>query len=350
MNKRDYYDVLGVSRTASDAEIKKAYRKLARKYHPDTAGDDRKATEKFKEVQHAYEILSNPEKRRNYDRFGHAAENMSDPSAAGWTGGHPGGGQRYTYTYTSGGTGSAGFDFSDIFNSFRRGASGSAGASGGGFADIFEQLRNQASHSRSTGRAAQQDYTEANVMRGKDIEHTIELDFYSAIKGTTKDIVLTIVQPDGKRKKEHLSVKIPAGVDTGSKIRLRGKGQPGPNGNNGDLIITIKVAEDRLFEREGNDIYLDVPLTFKEAALGTKIDVPTIYGTTTVKIPAGTSSGKKLRLKGKGVKSYKSGNQGDMFLVLKIVPPHRLNEKSKELLEEFSQLNPQPDIRDMFRY
>ncbi|MBN1765577.1 MAG: J domain-containing protein [Sedimentisphaerales bacterium] len=321
MAKRDFYDVLGVKRGSSLEEIKKAYRSLARKYHPDVTGNDKAAAEKFKEVQEAYEVLSDAHKRRTYDRFGHAAGNMGG-------GAGPGGGRTYTWSSSGGGNQKVNFDFSDIFEG------GDFG--GGGFESIFEQMRNQSG--RGSKRARRQG------RRGEDIRHKVRLSFNDAISGTTQEIIMTITQADGKNRQERISVKIPSGVHTGSKIRLRGKGQPAPGGN-GDLIITVEVEEHPYFRRDGSDILMDLPLTVTEAFLGTKVDVPTLSGATTVTVPAGSSSGRKLRLKGRGIKSQKTGTTGDMFLVLKIVPPEKMDQASQELLKEFAQKNPQEDIR-----
>jgi len=325
---RDYYEILGVSRNASADEIKKAYRKLARKYHPDLAKNDPKAPDRFKEVQQAYEILSDAQKRQAYDQFGHAAENMggyrnNQDRAQGWSGGAPGG-----------------FDFSDIFAA----AVGGSGRrrsrnvkinfsdffNGGGSEDFFDNLRGQESQSSQSG---------------QDIVHPVSISFEEAIRGTTREIVLTIPQPDGSAKREHLSVKIPAGVDTGSKVRLRGKGQPGFNGPNGDLIIEVTVAPHAYFRREGRDLFLDLPVSVSEAALGAKIDVPTLNGMTTVTVPPASSSGKKLRLKGKGVSASSAKPAGDLYLIIKIILPDAIDDGSEQLLRQFAQRNPQPQLR-----
>ncbi len=317
MAKEDYYTVLGVSRKASSEEIKKAYRRLARKFHPDVTGNDEAAAEKFKQVQEAYDVLHDAKKRQTYDQFGHAGDFRD--TQGGWPGG-PGG-----FRSKAGGQ-NINFDFSDIFG-------GQGG--GGGFGDIFEQLRQR----QGGGHPRQQ----AQPQRGKDIEHKVQLSFMEAIEGTSRDVIISSRGPDGKAGRERLSAKIPAGVDHGSKIRLRGKGEPG-SGGHGDLIIQVDVRAHDYFEREGNDIYLDVPLTIFEAANGTKLDVPTLSGTTTVTVPAGTGHDKKLRLKGKGVSSQK-GKVGDMYLNLKITLPEKIDKASLQLLEEFSQKNPQDDLR-----
>ena len=318
MAKRDYYAVLGVARSASTEEIKSTYRRLVRKYHPDVSGNDKGATERFKQVQEAYEVLGDTEKRRAYDRFGHASAHMGRGTDPAW-------GQ----TWNAGGAGSRAshFDISDIFG----------GGGEGGLEDVFAQVRHSRNR-RVRGRrpAAQQ---------GADIEHKVQVTFDEAIAGTERDVITTIRGPMGKESRERLTVKIPAGVGNGSKIRLRGRGQPGVGGKNGDLIITTDVEGHRYFQREGDDIYLEVGLTIAEAVLGGRIDVPTLSGMTTVTIPPGTSGGKRLRLKGKGVRSYKTEKTGDMYLNLKIVAPGDLDEESRDVLREFSQRNPQDDIR-----
>jgi len=330
MSKRDYYEVLGVGRQAGTEEIKKAYRKLARKYHPDTKGG---SAEKFKEVQEAYEILSDSQKRQSYDRFGHAAEGMNNEP---WGNSAAGGGRRRWSGNMGGAGGGTNFDFSDIFG-------GMGGAGGTPLEEMFEQMRSGAGGGRSRQRRPQ---------RGADIEQTITLDFDEAIKGVSREINMTVTQSDGSHRQERITAKIPAGVNDGSKVRLKGKGQPGPGGNNGDLIFTVDVLPHKYYKREGDDILLDVPLTYSEAALGTKIEVPTLDGWTRVTIPAGAVSGRKLRLKGKGVtigKTGKTATTGDMYLILKIVPPVNMDNASRELLEKFAKANPQEDIRKDWR-
>lgn len=332
MKQRDYYEVLGVSRTASRDEIKKAYRRLARKYHPDVAKDPQ-AIENFKEVQEAYDVLDDAEKRQAYDRFGHAGLHMGQASGPG-----PGSGR--SYHYRSGGPGQkVHVDFSDIF--------GNGGPDGGfDFADAFghpggpsvEDFFGQA-RPRRTGRAPRQ------PSRGSDIEYRLQISFHDAVKGATRQIVAAVTEPDGKQRREKIHVKIPPGVDTGSKIRLKGKGQTGPNGRNGDLLILLDVAPHPYFQRSGDDIILEVPLTITEAALGATIEVPTLDGAQRVTIPPASSSGRKLRIRGQGAHSRRTGQQGDLLLSLKIVPPAKLDERSKELLDELAQRNQQTDLR-----
>lgn len=325
MAKRDYYDILEVPRDATAAQIKKAYRRLARKYHPDRAHNDPHAVERFKEVQEAYDVLSDAQKRQNYDRFGHAGVNMKDVP---WPGA---GGAGRTYRYTSGGPGGINFDFSEIFG-------GSGGDVGFDFSEIFGNAGVKARRTWPGSRGF-------TPQKGRDIEHSVRVSFEEAIRGATRDVVATVTQPDGRQRRERISIKIPAGVDNGRKIRVRGKGQPGPNGNDGDLIIKVDVDEHKFFRREGGDIYLDVPLTITEATLGAKIDVPTLSGKTSVTIPPGSSSGRKLRLKGKGIKTPQSSAAGDMYLILKIIPPADLDGEARKLFENIARKYPQSDIR-----
>ena len=323
--KRDYYEVLGVSKSATDADIKSAYRKLARKYHPDVnkAAD---AGAKFREATEAYEVLSDKEKRQTYDQFGHAAfggpGSGAGPGAAqgGFGGFNPGG---------AGGMGGVSFNFNDIFGGAA--GSGSHGFMGMGLDEILESLgghaRRRTAHPH--GRAAAQ--------KGRNIEHRVLLDFLEAVAGSTTTLRLESTDPrTGKKQTQTLSVKIPAGVRDGQKIRLRGKGEDGSAGP-GDLIIICHVKKHLFFNREGNDIYIEVPISIAESALGTKVDVPTITGTITMKIPAGIASGQRLRLKGKGIKP--AGNpeiKGDQYVVIKIVPPTKVSDEGKKLLDKFA--------------
>ena len=318
--KRDFYDVLGVSKNASADDIKKAYRKLARKYHPDSGGNTKDNVEKFHEVQEAYDVLSDKEKRKNYDQFGHAAQNFAGAGA----GGH--GGYR---------TNAGGFDFSDIFSGMGGGNTGGFGGFGG-IADIFEQMR--------AGQAARPHSRPHHPAKGKNIEYAITIGFMEAVNGAIREISLTITDPNGSRRVEKLSVKIPAGTDNGGKIRLRGKGQHSPGGTSGDLILTVNVTQHPYFKRDGLDILMDLPVTVTEAALGAQVEVPTLSDRTVVNVPPGSPSGRKLRLKGRGVKSASA--TGDMYLILKIVMPDSLDEKSVQLLKEFGKLNPQTNIRN----
>jgi DnaJ-class molecular chaperone len=305
-----------------------------RKFHPDVNKNNKEAEERFKEVQEAYDVLSDEGKRRNYDQFGHAGVGAGGPPGGGGDpfeafrrqqGGGSGGGR---YTYRPGGAGSAhetveDFDFS--------------GGGGGDFADVFEQLfgsRGRAGATRRPGRAT------AAPPRGQDIEHPVTLSFEQAVKGTTLPLQ---INRDGRL--ETIDVKIPPGVKDGSRVRIRGKGQH-TNGEPGDLYIVTKVMPHPFFRRDGLDILLDLPLSLYEALLGTKVEVPTLEGPVTLTIPPGTSSGSKLRIKGRGVE--RGGERGDQFVVTKVIVPRELDEEDREAIEKMRQrhpLNPRADLR-----
>jgi DnaJ-class molecular chaperone len=309
MSKRDYYDVLGVSRRASEAEIKRAYRKLARKNHPDVnkAPD---ALEKFKEATEAYEVLSDGEKRKMYDQFGHAAQPRM-------SGGAPGG-------------------FQDFFSG---GFGGGGGAPGGGFMgmgldDILQALRG-----KMGGAHRRRPQQRPNL----NIEQPVKLEFLQAALGTTVPIVLRQggAQSDTT---ETIEVKIPPGVRNGARIRVRGKGSE-HRGAKGDLYILISVNPHPYFTVTGNDITVEAPISIVEAALGAKVDVPTIDGMTTVTIPPGASSGQRLRLRKKGLPS--PSGRGDQFVLIKIAVEKQITEEGRRLLQEFQaceQPNPRKDV------
>ena len=309
MGDRDYYQVLGVKRGATAAEIKSAYRTLARKYHPDV-NKEPGAEAKFKEATEAYEVLSNAEKRSAYDQFGRAG-------AAG----------HGAYTQTGAPGGGFGASFEEIFGAAQaRGAGG--GFAGMGLDDILNALRGGRGRTRRGARPQS---------RGEDVEYNLSLDFMQAMWGTTASIRLT---PNGRGgPSETLDVKIPAGVDEGSRIRVRGKGGQGPGGN-GDLYIVTHVGSHPYFRREGRDITVDVPINLCEAALGARVDVPTIDGMTTVTIPPGTGGGQRLRLKGKGAHATGDKNRGDQYVVIRIVPPKDMTAEGKTLLQEFDKAHP----------
>lgn len=311
MNHNDYYKVLGVSRSASQDEIRKAYKKIARENHPDVKPGDNAAAERFKQAAEAYEVLGDEEKRKKYDKFG---PNWKHADQAG--GPFPGGG--------AGGAGPVDIDFESIFG---------RGGGGGGvdLEDLFGGMFGQGRGS-GTRRQAQQ------PRRGQDLEISITIPFELAARGGEHDVS---VQRIGKV--ERLSVKIPAGVKDGGTIRLAGQGQPGRQGGPaGDLMIKVNVAPHPFFRREGQNVLVDVPVSLTEAALGAKVDVPTLTeGVVTLTIPPGTASGTKLRLRGKGFVDPKTRQHGDQFVAVKIVPPKELDDRGRELLEEFAQLQPQ---------
>ncbi|UCC41506.1 MAG: molecular chaperone DnaJ [Candidatus Aminicenantes bacterium] len=357
---KDYYKILGVDRKASLSEIKKAYRKLARKFHPDLNPGDRSAETKFKEIQEAYSVLSNPKKKSQFDQFGFAGDAP------------PGG--TYQQAYSSG---FEGFDFSSFGTS--------------PFRDFFENL---------FGTSARQTYQRPE--RGEDLHYTMKVGFLDAIHGLKTRIKLTrmvacstcggkgYIQKGGAQacpqcrgsghtyiqrgsmrfsttcpacggtgrtrgqecptcygqglvqKTELISVRIPGGVNTGSKVRIPGKGNAGRTGGpNGDLYITVEVDAHSLFKREGSNIYIKVPITVPEATLGTKIEIPTLYGKTTIRIPPGTKSGQKFRLRDKGAPILGSRKKGDQFVEVSIVPPPFNDERIREMMRELEKISQQ---------
>ena len=301
MSKRDFYEVLGVPRSASQDEIRKAYKKLARKFHPDVKPADPDAEKKFSEITEAYDVLSDEEKRKNFDQFGH-----------GFRGGGGGGGNPFQ-GFGGGSGGGAAFDLDDLLG----------GMFGGG--------------GRGGGRRAQ-----PRAQKGADAKADITIPFTMAVEGG--DYSLNVQQGS---KSERLTIKIPAGIDDGQTIRLAGQGGPGVGGGApGDLLVTIQIAAHPWFRRDGSNLLVDVPLTPSEAALGAKIDVPTLTeGLVVLSIPPGTSSGARLRLRGKGVRNPKTGDRGDQFVVLKIVLPKELSEEARSLYQQLSEL-PTTDPRD----
>ncbi len=352
MSKKDYYQILGVGRNATKEEIKRAYRRLAKKYHPDLNPGNKEAEAKFKEIQEAYSVLSDDEKRKLYDQFGEAAFQ-------------------------------AGFDPKKAYHY--------AGFSSGGFSPHFEGEVFDFSFSGDLEDLLSDIIGKKPKKEAKDIYMPLEIDFEEAVNGTVKRITLersvrcnlckgtgyksTTVCPDCKgkgvkggffgigtvcrtckgkgyigtsicpncggkgsiRKAEVISVKVPPGVSDGGKLKVAGKGEEGEEGV-GDLYLVIKIRPHPFFRRDGRDIYIDLPLTVEEAILGAKVEIPTIDGRTILTVPAGIQCGQKLRLRGKGIKDPKTGQRGDMYAVAKIVVPKNVDEKSKRLLEEFSRL------------
>ncbi len=297
---KDLYQILGVSKSASEAEIKSAYRKLARKYHPDLNKDDKNAAEKFKEISNAYDIIGNAEKRQKYDNNEIDADGKPTGFGAGF-GGFNGSGGSYGGTYSgnpfgggfnSGDFGGAqGFDFSSIFGS-----------------DFFSQF--------GGGNAGGRAYGRASARKGQDVSYNMRVSFLDAANGAEKQVNL-----NGK----NINVKIPAGMQSGQTMRLKGLGGAGSNGGaNGDVLITVNVEEHPYFKSENLNILLDLPISLKEAIKGAKITVPTISGKVAVTIPPMSSSGEKLRLKGKGIKTKAAA--GDEIITLQIMLPKGKNE------------------------
>jgi DnaJ-class molecular chaperone len=312
MAGKDYYKVLGVDRKASADEIKKAFRKKARQYHPDIKPDDREAEKKFKEINEAYEVLSDEKKRRDYDTFGDAAfrQGGPGPGPGGFTGGPAGG-----------------FDFSDLFGggggsrnfTFRSGGGGSAGPED--LSDIFGNLFGGAGGGSFQGRNT------SPSRRGENAEHSVEIDFAEAVRGT--QIKLRI---DGKK----VNVKIPPGTADNTRLRLKGKGHPGLNGGPaGDLILTIKVRPDPVFSMSGKDLVCKVKVPLTTALLGGKIEVPTFDGKVMLTVKECAQNGQKMRLRGKGVKPA-SGAAGDQIVELEIVMPKKLTPRARQLVEELA--------------
>lgn len=301
MASSDYYSALGVSRTATQDEIRKAYKKIARESHPDAKPGDKAAAERFKKAAEAYEVLGDEEKRKQYDQFG---ENYKYVQQGG--GVPPGGGGGYQ-------GGQYDFDFGDLFGGGRGGVD---------LGDLF-------------GGGGRRKKT---AQRGSDLQTEITVPFTLAALGGSQDLRLA-----AGSKEETLTVKIPAGLRDGGVVRLREQGQAGINGGPaGDLLITVHVAPHPYFRRDGDDLLVEVPVTYSEAALGAKVDVPTLSeGLVTLKIPAGTSSGTRLRMKGKGIANPKTKTPGDQYVVVKIVAPQSLSTKAKTLLEELAEETPQ---------
>ncbi|HKB80288.1 MAG TPA: DnaJ C-terminal domain-containing protein [Thermoanaerobaculia bacterium] len=305
MAEKDYYEILGVKKGAPEAEIKKAYRTLAKKYHPDRNKGNKEAENKFKEISEAYAVLSDKEKREQYDRMGREAFNFGA------------GGQNPF----------AGFDFSQFTNRGRRGGGGrragtGGGGGGGGFTDIFSDLF-------GGGGAIE---FEQPPQRGHDINTELMIGFREAVTGAAMELT---INGGG-----HIKVKIPEGVSDGQTIRLRGKGAPGGMGGPaGDLNVLVHVRPHPFFERRGDDIHIDLPITIGEAARGAEVDVPTIRGAVRARIPAGTQGGQTFRLSGKGVKK-KGGAYGDHYYRVQIVLPKSVPDDAVQKIESQYSENP----------
>ena len=353
MNKRDYYEVLGVDKNASEADIKSAFRKLAKKYHPDVSKEEN-AAEKFKEAQEAYAVLSDPNKRKQYDQFGHNAFNTTGGGFSGFEG----------------------FDF-------------------GNMSDIFEDLFGGMGF--STGRSRGRNTN--SPRKGSDVLYHLTIDFDEAVYGTKKDIKIDVEEncPEchgaggfnsktcsechgsgtvtseqrtmfgsfltkttcpychgsgttyekkctdcggyGKvTNRKTITITIPAGIDNENRLRIAGKGAAGTNGGpNGDLYVEFTVREHEFFQRDEDDIYIELPLTITEAVLGIKKEIPTLYGNVDLTIPASTQNGDKMRLRGKGVENVNSKRKGDMYVITKIIIPEKLTREQKKLFEELDE-------------
>jgi len=376
-SKTDYYELLGVTRKASAKDIRTAFRKLARKYHPDLNPGDKASEEKFKQLQEAYDVLSDTKKRQMYDQYGFYSDSAPP-------GGH------------SGGPGGAGSDVNFNFEGFDFGGGSGAGAGGGSFRDLFSSFFG--------GRGGTSVHEEAEG--GADLEYRLEIDFWDAVRGAVKKIQITrldscqtchgtgavgtpqvcptcngsgtIQQAAGKmrfnvpcnrcggtgklrtacktcggegrvRHNETIDVRIPAGVANGGRVRVPGKGNAGTMGAPaGDLYLAVVVKPHEFFERRGNDLYTRIPVTVSEATLGAKIEVPTIDGRSLVRIPPGTDSGKTLRLKEKGVPSARSGERGDQYVEIQVVVPPPTDERVRNLMKELETVAPADPRKDLF--
>jgi curved DNA-binding protein len=314
---KDYYQTLGVPRTASDADIKKSFRKLAREFHPDVAKDKKKAEEKFKEINEAYEVLGDPAKRKKYDELGpnwkSGAEFRPPPGHGGFGGGQAfRGGHATAEDFEFGGTGFSSF-FEQLFGSRVRGG-------GGGFG--------------RRGNYSEEESPE----RGNDIEGDIMVSLEEAARGSVRTVTIRHADRD-----ESHQVRIPAGVSQGQKLRLAGRGEHGSGGGaNGDLYLNVRFARHPDFDVDGHELVYELELAPWEAALGAEITVPTLDGRVNIKIPAGTSSGQKLRVRGRGL-PQRGGAHGDLFVVTKIVFPPKASEAQRGLWEQLakeSKFNP----------
>jgi molecular chaperone DnaJ len=373
--KQDYYETLGVERKATAKEIRTAFRKLARKYHPDLNPGDKAAEEKFKQLQEAYDVLSDIKKRQMYDQYGFYSENVP---TGDYGQGADQGGQHVNFDF-------GGFDF------------GGQSAGGSTFRDLFGQFFGGGRHGVAT---------EPEEEAGGDLEYQIEIDFWDAVRGAVKKLQVTrldtcenchgtgavgtpqtcptcngtgsVQQTAGKmkfnvpcsrcggtgklrtacrvcggegrvRKTETIEVRIPAGLENGGRVRVPGKGNAGTMGAHvGDLYLRVIVRAHEFFERRGNDIYTKVPVTVPEASLGAKIEVPTIDGRALVRIPPGTSSGRTLRLREKGVPSVRKGARGDQYVEIQVVVPEPTDERVRTLMKELEEIAPADPRKDLF--
>jgi curved DNA-binding protein len=322
MDYKDYYQILGVSKNASSAEIKKAYRKLARKYHPDVNQGDKSAENKFKDINEAHEVLSDDDKRQKYDRFGsewqrfeRAGGSAQDFNWGPWASGRSSGG---TYTQTM-----SPEEFSQMFGSGGMGGSG-------GFSDFFETLFG-GGRTSSGGFGFGGNPGQTRSIRGRDMEHNVEITLEEAFNGTMRGLQFS----DGRS----FTAKIPPGVKTGSKVRLSGKGQPGAGGQPGDLYLKINVLPHVDFERKGHNLYTTVPVDLFTAMLGGKIEVAGLDKNVMLSIPAETDNDNQFRLKGMGMpKLRKPEERGDLYAKVKVTLPQNLSSEEKELLTQWQDL------------
>ena len=337
-NKRDYYEVLGVQRSASADELKKAFRKLAMQYHPDKNPGDKKAEERFKELNEAYEILSDAQKRQAYDQFGHMGNQP---------GFKPGGGNPFEGFARAGANG-PGYGYENFGGQGPGGFGGQGPDGDGNFQDIFGDIFGDFFNGRGGGaRPGGPGQKQSSKGRGADLRYTLNISFEEAAAGTEKTISF-IRQRGGKEESAKLAITVPAGVKAGQRLKLRGEGDAQPNGGNasGDLYVIINIQEHSLFRRVENDVHMDLPISFQDAVMGTPVEIPTLTGKASLKIPPGTPSGQIFRLKGKGFASVGGPGAGDLLVRVVIDVPRELNDEQREFLKKFSAtLKPSPLIK-----
>ena len=350
MAERDYYEILGINKNASEDEIKKAYRTLAKKYHPDVSTEPN-AVEKFKEVQKAYDCLSDPEKRQNYDTYGSEEANPFGQGGAGFNGQGFGGFEDIFSTFFGGGRNQRrspnapqkGNDLRMSINlTFEEAAFGVK-------KEIKINRYEECTKCGGTGAESRNDIHTCSRCHGTGTVIVEQATILGRIQtqsacpnchgtGKTIDHVCSACRGAGKVKKDaKINVTIPSGIDDEQTLRLSGQGEPGVNGGpNGDIYITVSVKPHEYFKRDGNDIYLELPVTFTQVALGCSIDVDTLYGKVSMKVPAGTQTGTKFKLANKGIKNQTSGRTGNQYVILKVVTPTKLTKEQTELFTKLS--------------
>ena len=360
MSKRDYYDVLGVSKTATADELKKAYRKLARQYHPDVNKDNPEAAEKFKECSEAYSVLSDETKRSQYDQFGHAAfENGGGPGAGGFSGFGGAGGMEDIFDMFFGGQGRGGFGTRRSKSGPQRGADLRLDleitfeeAAFGVEKEVRLNREDTCEHCQGSGAEPGSEIEVCPDCHGTgEIQFTQNTMFGQMVnvrpcsrchgQGRITKNPCKACGGDGRIKKEKkLKVKIPAGVDTDSRLRVSGEGEAGlRGGGKGDLYVYLYVKPHKFFERDGTTVLCEIPINIVQATLGAEIKVPTLDGQVVMKVPEGTQPGKVLRLKGKGIASLRNGVRGDQLVTIKVVVPSKLNDKQKDALKKFAEVS-----------
>ena len=334
-DKKDYYALLGLKKTASAEEVRKAFRKLARKYHPDVNPGDKKAEERFKEISEANEVLSDPKKRKIYDQLGFYSDNIDPKAAEAYAQGGAAGGGPFGGYSPGGGQQRVEFDFRD----FDFGGAAGQGGRGASFRDIFSNIFSGAGMAQEPASAT-----------GGDIEYTAQVPFWESVRGGEMRLSVQRPSAGGRMTTEPVSFRIKPGTREGQRIRLAGKGNPGMRGAApGDLYIIVRIVEHPVFKREADDINMTLPVFPWEAALGAKVEVPTIDGRAVLRIPPGTQSGQKLRMREKGVPSAtRPGLIGDQIVEVRIVIPEVANVEAKELWQKLEKLHPEDPRKELW--